>query len=527
MTGSQKPLALLSVTDKTGLIEFARDLEQLGFELLSTGGTAKLLQDSGIPVSEVAAYTGQPEILDGRVKTLHPKIHGGILFDRSKATHASEAAAQGIRPIDLVVVNLYDFEKQALGRALELSKAIEYIDIGGPCMLRAAAKNYRFTAPVIDPKDYGRIVSELRSGALSLELRTYLAGKTFRTISRYDAMIAASFEAAVEKPEEDLPKTLSLDLQEVQSLRYGENPHQKARFYSTRLSLVGGLQDARILQGKELSYNNLLDIDAAAQLVADFPDYKAVAIIKHTNPCGAAIGNQDETLLSVYQKALATDPKSAFGGIVASNRIIDRDTAEALSSLFLECIVAPAFSEEAKTVLASKKNLRLLELPYLAKLDQSTKQLDIRSIAGGILVQERDQRRADKNDWKLVTKKMPSDGDVRDMLFAMRVCKHVKSNAIVYAKNGSTLAVGAGQMSRIDSATFAAQKAQEFGKSLDKAIMASDAFFPFRDTVDFAAKWGITAIIQPGGSMRDEESISACDEHGIAMVFSQIRHFKH
>lgn len=527
MTVSQKPLALLSVTDKNGLVDFAKDLHQLGFELLSTGGTAKLLRDAAIPVTDVSAYTGQGEILDGRVKTLHPKVHGGILFDRSQEAHVREAQGQGIRPIDLVVVNLYDFKKQALDRSLELSKAIEYIDIGGPCMLRAAAKNYRFAAPVIDPADYGRVIGELRAGALSLELRTSLAAKVFKAISRYDAMIAASFEDAVAGGMDELPKTLSLELQEVQSLRYGENPHQKAKFYSGPRSLAGGLQDARVLQGKELSYNNLLDVDAAAQLVADFPEYKAVAIIKHTNPCGAAIGSLQDSLLSVYQKALATDPKSAFGGIVASNSTIDRDTAEALSSLFLECIVAPSFSDEAKGLLASKKNLRLLELPYLGKRENPPKQLDIRSIAGGILVQERDQVRAEKNNWKLVTQKVPNDAEVLDMLFAMRVCKHVKSNAIVYAKDGSTLAVGAGQMSRIDSANFAAQKATEFGKSLNKAIMASDAFFPFRDSVDLAAKWGVGAIIQPGGSMRDDESIAACDEHGISMVFSQIRHFKH
>ncbi len=527
MKNASKPLALLSVTDKSGISNFARDLIALGYEILSTGGTAKLLENEKIPCTEVAAYTGSREILDGRVKTLHPKIHGGILYDRQKQSHIDQIHEDAIRPINLVVVNLYDFEKKALAEDLELAKAIEFIDIGGPCMLRAAAKNYLSCSPVIDPDDYGAVVEQLQSGAVSIPFRTQLAAKVFRHISRYDGLIASYFESNISPKEERLNANLNLDLAVVQSLRYGENPHQKAKFYKSPLSVKGGLQDARILQGKELSYNNLLDIDGAAQLVADFPEFKAVAVIKHTNPCGVAIGAPSDALLPIYQRALAGDPKSAFGGIVAFNSEVDGPTAKALAEMFLECIVAPKFSDEAKKVLAAKKNLRVLELPYLAAGEQLSAQFDIRSVLGGVLVQEHDQVRLDKDSWKLASKKVPSTQEELDMMFAQRVCKHVKSNAIVYAKDGQTIAVGAGQMSRIDSAQFAAQKAKELGRSLVGAVMASDAFFPFRDSVDTAAKIGISSIVQPGGSMRDDESIAAADEHGIAMVFSHIRHFKH
>ncbi|RYZ53386.1 MAG: bifunctional phosphoribosylaminoimidazolecarboxamide formyltransferase/IMP cyclohydrolase, partial [Proteobacteria bacterium] len=420
--------------------------------------------------------------------------------------------------------NLYAFEKKALEQKLDLPKAIEFIDIGGPCMLRAAAKNYLSASPVIDPSDYPLVLEQLRAGKISDDLRRVLAGKVFRHISRYDGMIASYFEGTSETA---LAPEINLSLSEVQSLRYGENPHQQAKFYKSAFSLKGGLQDAKILQGKELSYNNLLDIDGAAQLVADFPEYKAVAVIKHTNPCGVAIGKKSEELLPIYQKALASDPKSAFGGIVAFNSEVDAATAKALAEMFLECIVAPKFSSEAQTILSAKKNLRVLELPYLTNTEQTQKQLDLRTILGGVLVQERDLVRTDKDSWKLASNKVPTSQEEQDMIFAQRVCKHVKSNAIVYAKDGQTIAVGAGQMSRIDSAQFAAQKAAEFGKSLKGAVMASDAFFPFRDSVDTAAKLGIASIVQPGGSMRDDESIAAANEHGIAMVFSQIRHFKH
>lgn len=529
-TRSKQPIALLSVTDKSGIVDFARSLIELNFKIVSTGGTAHLLRASGIELTDASSYTGSPEILDGRVKTLHPKVHGGILFDRSKQSHRDQCLEHHIEAIDLVVVNLYQFESEALSKALELPQAIEYIDIGGPTMLRAAAKNYQHVAPLIDPRDYSRCLKELVQGGLSDEFRRYLAAKTFRSISNYDSMIASYYEKSLSQAEPvPLQSHLRLELEEQQSLRYGENPHQTARFYRSNLSVPHGLQDAQILQGKELSYNNLLDCDAAALMVADFPECLAVTIIKHNNPCGAALSRPGETQVEVYKRALAVDPKSAFGGIVAINREIDGETAEALAGLFLECIVAPSFHPEALRILAAKKNLRLLALPYL-KPEYSkvaSKQLDIRSILGGILIQEKDQARTERGVWKTVSKLQPSDQQALDLTFAMRLCKHVKSNAIVYVKDLVTVAVGAGQMSRVDSAQFAAEKAKEFGRSLDGCVMASDAFFPFRDTVDLAASFGVKAIIQPGGSMRDEESIEAANEHKIAMVFTGVRHFKH
>ena len=523
---TEKPLALLSVTDKTHIEAFAQDLIQLGYEILSTGGTAKLLRDQGIACTDAADYTQSPEILNGRVKTLHPKIHGGILHDRQNQDHIAQAKELAIRPIDLVVVNLYDFAQNALSQSLELPMAIEFIDIGGPAMLRGAAKNYLSTVPIIDPGDYGTVIAQLKEGGLTTDFRQKLAAKTFRRISIYDSMIASYFEASQANDQAPKPSDqITLSLTKVQDLRYGENPHQKAAFYTSPQSLKGGLQDAKILQGKELSYNNLLDIDSAANLVADFPEYQAVTIIKHTNPCGTAIA-VSEPLLTTYQRALAADPKSAFGGIVAFNRTVDEATANALAQTFLECVVAPGFSSEALEVLARKKNLRLIDLPYL---DQKApaKQFELKTLTGGFLWQEKDSERLEKAQWRCVSKVQPELEDEDDLIFAQRVCKHVKSNAIVYAKNGQTLAVGAGQMSRIDSAQFAAQKAKEFGHTLLGAVMASDAFFPFRDNVDTAAALGIRAIVQPGGSVRDEECIAAANEHGIAMVFSGIRHFKH
>jgi phosphoribosylaminoimidazolecarboxamide formyltransferase/IMP cyclohydrolase len=526
-TASHQALALLSVTDKTGIVEFARELHKLQVGILSTGGTAKLLMEAGIPVTEVSQHTGSPEILDGRVKTLHPKVHGGILFDRSKPSHVAQCQEFGIRPIDLVVVNLYQFESKALKEQLGLESAIEHIDIGGPCMLRAAAKNFAHCAPVIDPRDYERVLVEWKAGGLSAAFRRELAAKTFRAISRYDAMIAAYFERASENETAELAPSFPLDLSLQQTLRYGENPHQKAGFYRSPFSQPGGLQDARVVQGKELSFNNLLDCDAAAQIVADFPESLACTIIKHTNPCGTALGRPGESLLEIYQRALSVDPKSAFGGIVAFNVPVDGPTAEALSQLFLECIVAPGYSAAALQVLAAKKNLRVLELPYLAQRGGDQKQWDLRSVLGGVLLQERDQVRTDAGQWQVVTKKAPTPTEVQDLVFAMRLCKHVKSNAIVFARDLMSVAVGAGQMSRVDSATFAAEKAREFGRSINNTVLASDAFFPFRDTVDLAAKLGVTAIVQPGGSMRDAESIAAADEQGLAMVFTGVRHFKH
>ena len=475
-------------------------------------------------MTEVAEFAGSPEIFNGRVKTLHPKVHGGILFDRENPDHVKQAEEFEIGAIDLVVVNLYQFEKMALKEELTLAKAIEFIDIGGPTILRAAAKNYRFSAPVIDPTDYDLILSELKeAGKLSEKTRVMLAQKTFRTISSYDSMIASYFEKNLE--DNKLGNNIGLSLDKKQSLHYGENPHQAAGFYSSA-GFESGFQDAKVLQGKELSYNNLIDVDAAAAIVADFPEKTAVAVIKHTNPCGAAVSATD-SLATVFKTALEGDPKSAFGGIVALNKEVDAETAEEMSKIFLECIVAPKFSEEAKAVFAKKKNLRLLEVPFLTDLNKKQDMLRIRSVRGGLLVQEDDAVVTVKGEWTVPTERAPSDVEAEDLAFAMTICKHVKSNAIVYVKDGRTVAVGAGQMSRIDAATFAAEKAKEEGRNLEGSILASDAFFPFRDTVDLAAKFGVKAIIQPGGSKRDDESIAACNENGIAMVFTGKRHFKH
>ncbi len=515
------PIALISVTDKTDVVPFSQKLSQLGFTILSTGGTAQILREAGIDVFDAAKYADSPEIMDGRVKTLHPKIHGGILMDRSNPQHREEAKSHNIMPIDLVVVNLYQFKTQAVEQKLTLKDAIKFIDIGGPTMLRAAAKNYLHVAPVIDPKDYDKIIQELTKGELSLKTRQYLAGKAFSQISDYDRMIANYYlEEGLDQTSEQAELKLSLQ----SPLRYGENPHQKANFY-TYSGAPSGLQEAHVLQGKELSYNNIIDVDAAAHIVADLADYTAVAIIKHTNPCGAS-ASKTLSVRDVFNKALAADSKSAFGGIVACNRPVDGETAAVMSGIFLECVVAPSFTVEAQEIFSKKKNLRLLELPFL-KHGNTTGQHQIKSVRGGILIQDADEKLpSDTTSWKPVTQ-TGSDAYTDDLVFAMTIAKHVKSNAIVFAKDLSTLAVGAGQMSRVDAAQFAALKAKEFGQNLEGAVMASDAFFPFRDTVDFAAKLGIKAIIQPGGSVRDQESIDACNENNIAMIFTGIRHFKH
>ncbi|SME96126.1 bifunctional phosphoribosylaminoimidazolecarboxamide formyltransferase/IMP cyclohydrolase [Pseudobacteriovorax antillogorgiicola] len=519
------PLALLSVTDKTGVVDFAKNLSQLGFTLLSTGGTAQVLREAGLEVFDAAEYAGSPEIMDGRVKTLHPKIHGGILMDRNNQRHVQEADDHKILPIDLVVVNLYQFAEKAVDQNLTLADAINFIDIGGPTMLRAAAKNYLHVTPVIDPQDYDPVISELKAGGLQNQTRISLAHKVFSHISSYDRMIASYYEGALkESTAEDLPATIDLKLQRHSLLRYGENPHQSAAFY-TFGQAGDGLQNAKVLQGKELSFNNLVDVDAAVAMVADLQDYTAVTVIKHTNPCGAA-ASRSLSVKEVFQKAFDADSKSAFGGIVACNREIDGATAEVMSGIFLECIAAPSFSSAAKEIFARKKNLRLLEVPLLKRHTQD-KALQIKSVQGGILVQDLDQVLPSNRDAWTTVSKTSAEGQGDDLAFAMTICKHVKSNAIVYVKDLTTVAVGAGQMSRIDAAQFAAQKAQEEGRTLQGSVLASDAFFPFRDTVDFAASQGVKAIIQPGGSKRDQESIDACDEHDIAMVFTGKRHFKH
>ena len=531
MTEKPSRIALISVTDKTGAADFATGLVRLGYTILSTGGSAALLAEHGIPHTQVAAYTQSPEILTGRVKTLHPKIHGGILFDRANPVHVDEARAMGILPIDIVVVNLYDFAQNAIQKNLELARAIEFIDIGGPTMLRAAAKNYRFCLPVIDPADYASLLDQLAAGELPRELRAAMAAKVFAATARYDAMIAATFAAELKTaPAADsLPPQMTLRLSEVTPLRYGENPHQQAKFYRIDTGKpADGLAEAKVLQGKELSYNNILDCDGAIALAVDFPTTSCVAIIKHTNPCGVAVSNSDP-LAVIYQKALAGDPKSAFGGIIATNEIMDEVTAQAISATFFECIAAPGFSEGARRVFEKKKNLRLIAVPMLerARGRKDTSALALRSVSGGILVQSVDTVLPVPEEFHCVTAGEPPANRINDLAFAMTVAKHVKSNAIVYARDQQVLSVGAGQMSRIDAATFAAQKAHDEGRDLTGAVMASDAFFPFRDSVDLAARLGICAIVQPGGSVRDQESIDACNEHGIAMVFTGKRHFKH
>jgi len=534
---SSSRLALLSVTDKSGLVPFARGLVALGYELLSTGGTAKLLREHDVPVADVATYTGSPEILDGRVKTLHPKIHGGILYDRAQAAHVDEAAAHGIRPIDLVVVNLYRFAAEAVAKQLSREAAIEHIDIGGPTMLRAAAKNWLHATPLLDPSDYPEVLRALQSGGLSRPLRQRLAAKTFAAISAYDQQIAAYLsEAAADSAPASLGASLPLELRKVQDLRYGENPHQMAGLYVDSAKAPSGLGHIQLLSGKELSYNNILDLDAATALVREFTA-PAVVIVKHTNPCGVAVG-VDGDMASVFKAALACDPKSAFGGIIALNRPVDEAAALAITALFTECVAAPEFSAEALAIFQKKPNLRVLQAPYAAPSGtQQTKNsqptslgaadLHLRSVRGAFLVQEADAGHFDAAAWTTVTKVAPTASQRLDLELAMIIAKHVKSNAIVFVKDGVSVAIGAGQMSRVDAANTAVAKAAEQGRSIKGSVMSSDAFFPFRDTVDFAAAQGVAAIVQPGGSKRDGESIAAADAHGIAMMITGERHFRH
>ncbi len=515
--------AILSVTDKTGLVDFARQLAGLGIELISTGGTAKLLRDSGIAVKDISELTGFPEMLDGRVKTLHPKVHGGILYRRENPAHVAAVAEHGIQPIDMVVVNLYAFEKTAAKPGVAFEELIENIDIGGPSMIRSAAKNFHDVAVVTSPADYPAIAEELArfQGALSLETKWRLAQKAFATTAAYDSAIASTLERIPDiensrlASAEAFPQTLRLSFQKTLDLRYGENPHQKAAMYSDGSGV--GVANARQLQGKELSFNNIVDLQAACDLAQEFdPDEAAVcAIIKHTNPAGAATG---ETLAEAYRRALECDPVSAFGGVIGVNRPIDAEAAEEMHKLFLEVIAAPSFDEAAKARFATKKNLRLVEV-------KATRQKWIlKNVSGGILLQDNDSRPLQDIDLKVVTERIPTPEETRAMLFAWKVCKHVKSNAIVYARDGQTVGVGAGQMSRVDSAKIGAMKAQ---LPLKGTVAASDAFFPFPDGVEEIARAGATAIIQPGGSQRDPEVIAAADRLGLAMLFTGVRHFRH
>ncbi len=515
--------AILSVTDKTGLVDFARQLSGLGVELISTGGTAKLLRDSGIAVKDISELTGFPEMLDGRVKTLHPRVHGGILHRRENPAHVAAVAEHGIQPIDMVVVNLYAFEKTAAKPGVAFEELIENIDIGGPSMIRSAAKNFHDVAVVTSPADYQVIAQELTNagGALSLETKWRLAQKAFATTAAYDSAIASTLERVPDiknsqlSAAEAFPQTLRLSFQKTLDLRYGENPHQKAAMYSDGSG--AGVANARQLQGKELSYNNIVDLQAAWDLAQEFdPDEAAVcAIIKHTNPAGTATG---KTLAEAYKRALECDPVSAFGGVIGVNRPIDAEAAEEMHKLFLEVIAAPAFDEGAKARFATKKNLRLVEVKA------APQKWILKNVSGGILLQDTDSRPLQDIDLKVVTQRVPTPEETRAMLFAWKVCKHVKSNAIVYARDGQTVGVGAGQMSRVDSAKIGAMKAQ---LPLQGTVAASDAFFPFPDGVEEIARAGATAIIQPGGSQRDPEVIAAADRLGLAMLFTGVRHFRH
>ena len=545
--------ALISVSDKTGIAEFAGKLADFGVQIISTGGTAKTLRENNIEVTEVAEVTGFPEMMDGRVKTLHPKIHGAFLALRDDAEHVSAMKTHQIEPIDLVVVNLYPFEQTVASGDVSLAEAVEQIDIGGPAMIRSASKNWRDVSVVTDARLYENILSELSEtgGSLSLETRQRLAALAFTRTASYDLAISSYLarqlsnedlelleplnplgnlmfiesgeleteETVAEKPKKDFAEFSLIELAKVVDLRYGENPHQKAALYETDGGGSAGIANAEQLHGKEMSFNNYVDAEAAWNLVRDFDDL-AVAIIKHTNPSGVGTGASNE---EAYRRALSTDPVSAFGGIVAFNRTVDRTVAESVNEVFTEVVVAPDFDADALEIFRAKKNLRVLR----AARGGSSDALEYKQISGGFLVQEKDSYRVTEKDLKIVSQRQPTETEIRALLLAWKVCKHVKSNAIVFADENRTVGVGAGQMNRVDSVRIAALRAERFELPLVNSVVASDAFFPFRDNVDEAARFGVSAIIQPGGSIKDAESIAAADEHGLAMVFTGIRHFKH
>ncbi|WP_088330091.1 bifunctional phosphoribosylaminoimidazolecarboxamide formyltransferase/IMP cyclohydrolase [Lacimicrobium sp. SS2-24] len=524
--------ALLSVSDKTGIVEFATALAAMDVELLSTGGTARLLSENGIKVTEVSDYTGHPEIMDGRVKTLHPKVHGGILGRRGQDDEVMQA--QQIQPIDMVVVNLYPFAKTVANQDCSLEDAIENIDIGGPTMVRAAAKNHNDVAIIVNSQDYARVLQEMQdnSGSLTQPTRFDLAIAAFEHTAQYDGMIANYFGTMVqntehsteqvEGEESDFPRTLNMQFIKQQDLRYGENSHQSAAFYTEAEPAEASVATARQLQGKALSFNNIADTDAALECVKEFSE-PACVIVKHANPCGVALG---ENLLQAYDRAFKTDPTSAFGGIIAFNRELDEQTARAIiERQFVEVIIAPQISEAAARVCEEKKNVRVLECGDWQ--GQLTEEFDLKRVNGGLLVQDRDIGMVELEDLKVVSKRQPTEEQLKDLLFAWKVAKYVKSNAIVYCQDSMTIGVGAGQMSRVYSAKIAGIKAADENLEVSGSVMASDAFFPFRDGIDAAAAAGITAVIQPGGSMRDDEVIAAADEHDMAMVFTGMRHFRH
>jgi phosphoribosylaminoimidazolecarboxamide formyltransferase/IMP cyclohydrolase len=509
------PLALLSVSDKSGVVEFARGLSARGFGLVSTGGTAKTLRDGGLAVRDISEVTGFPEMLDGRVKTLHPVVHGGLLARRDLPEHMAVITAHGIAPIDVVVVNLYPFRETAAKPNVKPEDVIEQIDIGGPSMLRSAAKNFAAVTVVVDPSDYSRVLDALSAGGDQLPLRRELAGKVYAHTAAYDSAIAAWF---AHQAGDRFPARMSLSFERAQTLRYGENPHQKAAFY---VDAPGAGLSALVQKGgKELSFNNFLDLEGALLAIDPFAGETACAIVKHTTPCGLATGT---TALDAYQKALACDPVSAFGSIIAFTVPVDEAAAQAISSLFVECIVAPSFAPEAIEILGAKKNLRVLE----GRASERPGALDVKRVRGGILVQEKAPSTIDDTAWQVVTKRAPTATERRDLLFAWRAVASVKSNAIVLARDGATIGIGAGQMSRVDAAFLATHKAQASGHATAGAALGSDAFFPFRDSIDQVASAGVTAIVQPGGSVRDAEVIAAADEHGIAMVFTGQRLFRH
>jgi phosphoribosylaminoimidazolecarboxamide formyltransferase/IMP cyclohydrolase len=521
-TDLQRPVrrALISVSDKTGIVEFARNLHQRGVEILSTGGTARLLIDEMIPVLEVSKHTGFPEIMDGRVKTLHPKIHGGILGRRGIDDGVMKD--NDIAPIDLVVVNLYPFEQTVAREDCTLADAIENIDIGGPAMVRATAKNHAFVSIIVDPADYARVTEELNDhdGVVTDATRFDLAVKAFEHTSNYDGMIANYLgKIRADGNRDELPRTINLQFEKVQEMRYGENPHQHAAFYREHNPAEACIATATQLQGKELSFNNIGDTDAALECVKQF-DEPACVIVKHANPCGVAIAG---SIAEAYELAYSTDPESAFGGIIAFNRVLDGNTAKAIiDRQFVEVIIAPEVSQDAVDVVAAKKNVRLLQCGQWSEANQ---RLDFKRVNGGLLVQDTDLLLVD--EIRVVTEKQPTEQEMADLLFSWKVAKFVKSNAIVYGKNNMTIGVGAGQMSRVNSARIAGIKAEHAGLQVPGSVMASDAFFPFRDGIDAAHEAGITAVIQPGGSMRDDEVIAAANEHGMAMIFTGMRHFRH
>lgn len=511
---NMKKRALISVSNKYNLIPFAQRLQDMDYEIISTGGTLKLLVDSGIDAKSVETVTGFPEILEGRVKTLHPKVHGGLLAKREEKSHMEALQENDIDPIDMVVVNLYPFKETVTKQGATEEDIIENIDIGGPTMLRAAAKNFKDVIVVVDPVDYEKIAENLESGGLSEETRKRLAAKVFRHTANYDAMIARYFN---ETTDEMFPKDYTFTYEKVQDLRYGENPHQQAAFYEDVQYKGISLATAKQLHGKELSFNNIQDANAALEIVAEY-DEPAVVAVKHMNPCGIGLA---DNLSDAFKRAYEADPISIFGGIIACNREVDKETAEQMHEIFLEIVMAPSFTDNAKKVLMQKKNIRLLEMTD-AEEEQKTEK--ITTVKGGILVQTSDDGKVEEADLEVVTDRKPTAEEIEDLLFSWKAVKHVKSNAIVLAKNKQTVGIGAGQMNRIGAANIAIEQADEKAKG---AVMASDAFFPMPDTVEAAAKAGVTAIIQPGGSKRDQDSIDVCNSNGIAMVYTNMRHFKH